>query len=216
VLLAGLTVCVALLGLFALQVSFLYGVAVSIALVVGLTMLASLTLLPAMLGFFGLKVLRRSERDRLLGREGRRVEQAGAFWLRWAQMLGGRAAASSVLALAVIGVLAVPFFSMRVGLLDASTDPPSSTTYQAYELLARGFGPGFNGPLEIAGQVAGPADRAHFARFVTSLRGQPGVAGVQPPRTSPPSSSACPRTTRCSSSAACTKSGRLPAITGAR
>ena len=58
VLLAGLTVCVALLGLFALQVSSLYGVAVTVALVVGLTMVASLTLLPAMLGFLGLKVRR--------------------------------------------------------------------------------------------------------------------------------------------------------------
>ena len=61
-LLAGLTVCVALLGLFALQISSLYGVAVAVALVVGLTMVASLTLLPAMLGFLGTEVLRRSER----------------------------------------------------------------------------------------------------------------------------------------------------------
>jgi RND superfamily putative drug exporter len=184
VLLAGLTVCVALLGLFALQVSFLYGVAVSIALVVALTMLASLTLLPAMLGFLGVKVLRRTERRRL-ERQGRQVEQAGGFWLRWAELLGGKAAVSSVLALGVIGVLAIPFFSMRLGLLDASTDPASSTTYQAYQLLARGFGPGFNGPLEIVGQVAGPADRARFAAFTGSLRSQPGVAQVQPPRLSP-------------------------------
>ena len=56
VLLAGLTVCVALLGLFALQISSLYGVAVAVALVVGLTMVASLTLLPAMLGFLCPKV----------------------------------------------------------------------------------------------------------------------------------------------------------------
>jgi len=74
VLLAGLTVSVALLGLFALQVSSLYGVAVTV--VVGLTMVASLTLLPAMLGFLGPKVLRRAER-RMLAAQGRQVEQAG-------------------------------------------------------------------------------------------------------------------------------------------
>ena len=62
VLLAGSTVCVAMLGLFALQLSFLYGVAVCLAVAVALTMLASLTLLPAMLGFLGRKVLRRAER----------------------------------------------------------------------------------------------------------------------------------------------------------
>jgi putative drug exporter of the RND superfamily len=184
VLLAGLTVCVALLGLFALQVSSLYGVAVTVTIVVGLTMLASLTLLPAMLGFLGVKVLRRAERSGL-ARQGRQVEQVGGFWLRWAEGLGRRPLIPGVLALAVIGVLAIPFFSMRAGLLDSSTDPASSTSYQAYQLLAKGFGPGFNGPLELVGQVSSPADRAHFAAFATAARSEPGVAGVTAPRLSP-------------------------------
>ena len=184
VLLAGLTVCVALLGLFALQISSLYGVAVAVALVVGLTMVASLTLLPAMLGFLGPKVLRRAER-RMLAEHGRQVEQAGGFWLRWAEGLGRRPQLPAVLALAVIAVLAIPFFSSRTGLLDASTDPSSSTTYQAYQLLAKGFGPGFNGPLEVVGQVNSPADQARFAAFVTAARSEPGVAGVTPPQLSP-------------------------------
>jgi putative drug exporter of the RND superfamily len=184
VLLAGLTVCVAMLGLFALQISSLYGVAVTVTLVVGLTMLASLTLLPAMLGFLGLKVLRRGERTRL-ALYGRQVEQAGGFWLRWAAGLGRRPQLPAVLALAVIVVLAIPFFSSRTGLLDASTDPSSSTTYQAYQLLAKGFGPGFNGPLEVVGQVDSPADRTHFAAFVTAAKSELGVAGVTPLRLSP-------------------------------
>ena len=184
VLLAGLTVCVALLGLFALQVSSLYGVAVTVALVVGLTMLASLTLLPAMLGFLGLKVLRRAER-RMLAQHGRQVEQTGAFWLRWAEGLGRRPAIPAVLALAVIAILALPVLSFRTGLLDSSTDPASSTTYQAYQLLAKGFGPGFNGPLDVVGQVNSPADQARFGAFVASARTQPGVAGVLPPVLSP-------------------------------
>ena len=184
VLLAGLTVCVALLGLFALGDSSLYGVAVMVTLVVGLTMLASLTLLPAMLGFLGLKVLRRAERRSLVQPE-RHAEQAGGFWRRWAEGLGRRPRIPALLALAVIAVLAIPFFSSRVGLLDASTDPSSSTTYQAYELLAKGFGPGFNGPLELVGQVNGPADRAHFAAFVASARSEPGVAGISAPVLSP-------------------------------
>jgi RND superfamily putative drug exporter len=184
VLLAGLTVCVALLGLFALQISFLNGVAVTVTVVVGLTMAASLTLLPAMLGFLGPKVLRRAER-RGLAQQGRQVEQAAGFWLRWAEELGRKPLIPAVLALAVIAVLAIPFFSMRVGLLDASTDPSPSTTYQAYQLLAKGFGPGFNGPLEVVGQVASPADQARFAAFLTSARSEPGVAGVTAPQLSP-------------------------------
>jgi RND superfamily putative drug exporter len=184
VLLAGLTVCVALLGLFALQVSSLYGVAVSVSLVVGLTMAASLTLLPAMLGFLGLKVLRRAERT-MLAQQGRQVEQVGGFWLRWAEGLGRRPLIPAILALAVIAILAIPALSMRSGLVDASTDQASSTTYQAYQLEAKGFGPGFNGPLLLVGQVNSPADQARFAAFIAAARSQPGVAGVTAPRLSP-------------------------------
>jgi putative drug exporter of the RND superfamily len=184
VLLAGLTVCAALLGLFALPDPTLPGVAVTVSLLVGLTMLASLTLLPAMLGFLGPKVLRRAERTRL-AQHGRQVEQAGAFWLRWAEALGRRPQIPAVAALAVVGVLALPFLSMRTGSPDASTDPTSSTTYQAYHLLAKGFGPGFNGPLVLVGQVNSPADRARFAAFTAAARSQPGVAAVAPPQLSP-------------------------------
>jgi RND superfamily putative drug exporter len=105
--------------------------------------------------------------------------------LRWAELIAGKAAVSSLLALVVIDVLAIPFFSMRAGLLDASTDPRSSTTYQAYQLLAKGFGPGFNGPLELVGEIHSLADQAHFATFVASVKDLPGVAGVQPPQLSP-------------------------------
>jgi putative drug exporter of the RND superfamily len=184
VLLAGLIVCAALLGLFVLQDPSLYGVAVTVSVVVGLTMAASLTLLPAMLGFLGTNVLRRAER-KMLARHVRQVEQTGPFWLRWAEGLGRTPVLPAVLALAVIGVLALPVLSMRSGQLDASTDPPSSTTYQAYQLLAKGFGPGFNGPLVLVGQVNSPADQARFAAFTASARTQPGVAGIAPPQLSP-------------------------------
>jgi putative drug exporter of the RND superfamily len=184
VLLAGLTVCAALLGLLVLPDPSLQGVAVTISLVVVLTMVASLTLLPAMLGFLGLKVLRRAERNRL-AQDGRQVEQTGAFWLRWAEGLGRRPLIPAILALAAIVILALPVLSFRTGIQDASVDPASSTTYQAYQLLAKGFGPGFNGPLDVVGQVNSPADRARFAAFVASARSQPGVAGIAPPVLSP-------------------------------
>jgi putative drug exporter of the RND superfamily len=182
---AGLTICIALLGMFALQVSFLYGVALSAAFVVALTMLASLTLLPAMLGFYGMKALRGAERRRLAD-QGPQPEGVQGFWLRWAKGLEGRAEILSFVALALIVVLALPFFGLRLGLTDAGNDPASSTTRQAYDLLAKGFGPGFNGPLLLVGQVNSPADEARFATFVDSLQGAPGVAQVQlPPRLSP-------------------------------
>jgi RND superfamily putative drug exporter len=184
VLLAGVTVCAALLGLLVLPDPALQGVAVTISLVVVLTMVTSLTLLPAMLGFLGPKVLPRAERKRV-AQDGRQVEQTGAFWLRRAEGLGRRPLIPGILALTVIVILAIPVLSFRTGIQDASVDPASSTTYQAYQLLAKGFGPGFNGPLDVVGQVNSPADRAHFAAFVASARSQPGVAGVLPPQLSP-------------------------------
>jgi putative drug exporter of the RND superfamily len=184
VLLAGATVCAALLGLLVLPDPSLKGVAVTISLVVVLTMVTSLTLLPAMLGFLGPKVLPRAERRRL-AQDGRQVEQTGAFWLRWAEGLGRRPLIPGILALAVIVILAIPVLSFRTGIQDASVDPASTTTYQAYQLLAKGFGPGFNGPLDVVGQVNSPADRARFAAFVASARSQPGVAGIVPPVLSP-------------------------------
>jgi putative drug exporter of the RND superfamily len=183
VLFAGLTVCIALLGMFALQVSFLYGVALSAAFVVALTMLASLTLLPAMLGFFGLKALRRGERRQLA--EHPQGEDLQGFWLRWSQAIEGKARYTSVLALLLIAVIALPFFSIRQGLTDAGNDPVASTSRQAYDLLAKGFGAGYNGPFEVVAEINGPADSARFAEFVQSLKSQSDVAFVQPIRTSP-------------------------------
>jgi RND superfamily putative drug exporter len=180
---AGLTVCIALLGMFALQVSFLYGVALSAALVVALTMLASLTLLPAMLSFFGLRALRRGERRRLA--EGPVMETTTGLWTRWSKVLQGRSRTASALALVFIVVVAFPFVTMRQGLSDAGNDASHSTTRQAYDLLAKGFGPGYNGPFELVGDVRGPADAARFASFATSLKAMPGVVSVQPARVSP-------------------------------
>ncbi len=181
---AGITVCIALLGLFALQVSFLYGVALSAALVVALTMLASITLLPAMLGFYGIKALRGGERRELL-EQGPHAAELRGFWPRWARLVGARSPILAVAALAVIVVLALPFFGMHLGLSDAGNDAPSTTTRQAYDLLAKGFGPGFNGPLQLVGELQGPQDAARFDQFATSLKGRPGIGAVGTPFTSP-------------------------------
>jgi putative drug exporter of the RND superfamily len=189
VLLAGLTVCIALIGMFSLGLSFLYGVSLASALVVALTMLASLTLLPAMLGFYGYKALARRERGTLgavaSGSNGARRAAVSGFWPRWSEIIASRSGALSVAAFAVIVVVALPFFSMRLGLADSGEDPSSSTSRQAYDLLAQAFGPGFNGPLQVVGQVNGPADVQRYDHFIASLHGQRGIASIQPTRTSP-------------------------------
>jgi RND superfamily putative drug exporter len=190
VFVAGLTVCIALLGMFALGLTFLYGVSMGAAFVVLLTMLSALTLLPAMLGFYGPKAL--SRRDRRMLREdaaapsGPRVDRGRSpFWEWWAAVVERRSAILSVFGLALIVIVALPFFSMRLGLADSGEDPSGSTTKQAYDLLAQGFGPGFNGPLQVVGEINGPGDLSRFDAFVTQLQHTPGVAHVLPPRVSP-------------------------------
>jgi len=184
VLFAGLTVCIALLGQFALGVSFLYGVSVAAAIAVGLTMATSLTFLPAMLGFLGPRVLSRRERA-ALSAHGRTNTGATGFWLRWAQVGEARKILVALAALATLIVLALPVFSLRLGSADASTDPPSWTTHQAYAALAQGFGPGFNGPLELAAQVRSPAGVRAFDQLLVAAARVPGVASVTPAVTSP-------------------------------
>jgi RND superfamily putative drug exporter len=63
------------------------------------------------------------------------------------------------MALIVIVVLALPFFSLRLGSSDQGSDPVGTTTRTAYDLLAKGFGPGFNGPLELVSVVHSQAEK---------------------------------------------------------
>jgi hypothetical protein len=81
----------------------------------------------------------------------------------------------------VLAVLAVPLFSMRLAFSDAGNDPPSLTTRQAYDLLAEGFGPGFNGPLVVTADLRGPHAQAGIAQLDLRLSRVPGVASVIPP-----------------------------------
>ncbi len=182
VLFAGIIVCIALLGMFALGVTFLYGLAVAAALGVALTMIAALTLLPALLGFIGPRVLSRRQKANL-AKNGPRIVGSGTkgFWPRWADMVQRRPVVPAVIALVLIGVIALPFFSLRLGSADQGNDPVGSTTREAYDMLARGFGPGFNGPLELVAVVHDDAERQALARVVTDVAAQPGVARVAPP-----------------------------------
>ena len=181
---AGLTVCIALLGQFALGLSFLYGVAISATVTVLLTMLSSLTLLPALLGFVGTRVLSRKER-RSLEQDGPHEETHGTGWFRWARFLERHPILPSITAIGVVAVIALPVFTLRLGLDDAGSDPSGSTTRTAYEALAKGFGPGFSGPLQLVAELKSPADAATFTSLVQKLATEPGVVSASTPRVSP-------------------------------
>ncbi len=181
VLFAGIIVCVALLGMFALGVSFIYGVAVAASIAVLFTVAAALTLLPALLALFG---------KRVLGRKARRTLAAGGLtnndespgWGRWAHALSARPALIAAASALLMVAIAIPFFSMRLGSADEGSDPSGTTTRKAYDLLAQGFGPGYNGPLQLVARVDGPAQRAAFTKVTAAVAKSSGVDRVTTPR----------------------------------
>ena len=181
VLFAGLIVCIAMLGMFALGVSFLYGVAVAAAVAVAFTVVASVTLLPALLGFLGGLVPRRRERRAIRDRRFDAAHES-RWWMRWGGLMRRRPAVFAVVATVIMVVVALPFLSMRLGSADAGTDPANTTTRHAYDLLAKGFGPGYNGPLELVAQVNGRGQVAAFTRAVDAVAHTPGVVGATPVR----------------------------------
>jgi putative drug exporter of the RND superfamily len=185
VLFAGGTVIVALLGLLVLGVSFLNGVAVASAIVVLVTMTAAITLIPALLGMIGMRVLSRRERRRLAER-GPSDPKLEGFWPRWAAFVQQHRLPLAAGALAIMLLLAVPALGLRLGSSDAGQDPPSSTTRKAYDLLAKGFGPGFNGTFQIVVRTPnGKADLPKVQQLQQALSKTDGLAAVSPPVPSP-------------------------------
>ncbi len=180
---AGCTVIIALLGMFALGVSFLYGVAVAASLTVLLTMLAALTVLPVLLSRFGARIGRRRRDRGEAATAGPSTTQG--LWARWALLIQRRPWPAALAGLAIMLVLVAPVLTMRLGTSDAGNDPPSQTTREAYDLLAEGFGPGFNGPLQLVAALPRAGDEQALDRVSSVLRHDPDVASVAPPRLTP-------------------------------
>lgn len=179
VLFAGATVCIALLGMLFLGFGFLSGLGVAASVTVIITMLAALTLLPALLGFWKSTVLSRRERRALAaqGPEGSVVEGG---WKRWAESVSKRPKVLSLVALLAIAVFAFPVLSLQLGLSDAGSNPAGSTTRIAYDTLAKGFGAGSNGPLEVVGKITSPADLSAMQQLATTIQGNANVVFVGP------------------------------------
>ncbi|SCK35820.1 putative drug exporter of the RND superfamily [Streptomyces sp. WMMB 714] len=213
VVFAGVTVCIALLGMLVLRLDFLNGVAVAASLTVVLAVLASVTLVPALLGVIGMRALSRRERRRLeadgpeapagTGDPGATAEKpalggaaakeapgecepaantprtapAGAA-ARWSSFVARRPRLLGGFAAAVMVLLALPVFGLQLGTSDQGNNPTTSTSRQAYDLLADGFGPGTNGPLTLVAEIDGAAAKLDFEKLPAELRDVEGVAHV--------------------------------------
>ncbi|MGA2924816.1 MAG: MMPL family transporter [Solirubrobacteraceae bacterium] len=183
ILLAGTTVVIALLGMFATGVGFLYGLAVASVLAVLLVMLASLTLLPALLSRFGARLVAptRAARRRAAAAKPPR----GSLWRRWSLTVQSRPWPLALVALVVILAFIGPVTALRLDNSDAGNDPANTSTHAAFYLLADGFGAGFNGPLTIVAELPGPDATASLPSLRAAVTSTPDVVAVTTPRISP-------------------------------
>jgi RND superfamily putative drug exporter len=187
VILAGSTVVVSLMGLFLMDVSTFDGLGVGVALSVLIVVAATLTLLPALLGFAAGRMFKRSRAAGGSVHHRRRIRFAGAG--RLSTLVGRSPVGLASLGMVALLVLAAPALHLHLGTADAGTDPPGSTTRQAYDLAVQGFGPGAVAPITVVAQVpsagTGPAVSPAVRALVSSLEDTPGVISVGTPRSNP-------------------------------
>jgi putative drug exporter of the RND superfamily len=171
VLIAGLTVVISLLGLFAMGLTYLYGVALAAIIAVLVVMVAAITLLPALLSFAGPRI----ERLKVPGLRTNPRPLAA----RWSRAVQRRPWTAAIAGTAILLLLAAPATGLRLGFPDAGNDRAGTTSRQAYDLIASRFGPGANGPLVIVT----PGGQAN--EVAAKLRHEPGIAAVQKPELNP-------------------------------
>jgi RND superfamily putative drug exporter len=208
VMFAAITVVIALLGLLLLGLNFMQGVALGAACAVLATMFAALTVIPALIGGSGefmdgvlhefderggfrfwltkhrFSIPGRQWRARRLAkRERKRAE--GAAWERWSRAVQRRPWLAAGLAIVLLVALALPATNMRLGSSDAGLDPPGSTTREAYDLIADGFGAGTNGSFLLVAELANKGDKAAAEKIAAAVRADKDFTFVAPPAVSP-------------------------------
>ena len=187
VLVASGTVMVSMSGLFVVGLSIMNGTAVVTMVATLVVMVAAVTLFPALLGYVGSRIDRL--RIPLSRRRAARVAADGhlepaAGWTRWSLLVQRHRVIATLVSLVVLLVLSAPFLGVQFGQPDASNDPENTSSRQAYDRLAEGFGPGANGPLLVVAEMP-PGGSGAVQRLQAALADTAGVAAVSPPQLHP-------------------------------
>jgi RND superfamily putative drug exporter len=180
VITAGAIVVVSILGLYVTGIDVIGRMGLAAAIVVTVTAVTAVTLVPALLKLAGRRVLPRKERKELNviddeeGAEGKRARKVASF-------MANKPWASTVSATIALLLLASPAMNLNLGQPDDSNRPTGDTMRVAYERLADGFGPGFNGPLLIAVDLKSETDKqATLSQLSTELENSSGIKSVAP------------------------------------
>ncbi|MFJ9444672.1 MMPL family transporter [Kitasatospora sp. NPDC101235] len=180
VVFAGLTVVIALAGLYVVGIPLLTQMGLAAAGTVVMAVLIAVTLIPALLGICGRRIGPARPRRRRRGAAGTPRPGLG---VRWARFVVRRPVAVLLGGVALLGVIAVPAASLEMGLPGDESKPVSTTQRRAYDLVAEGFGPGFNGPLTVVVQADGGGSAEPAAQGVADrIRDRKDIAAVGQPK----------------------------------
>lgn len=181
VIFAGGAVVIALLALTVVGIEFVAAMGIAGATVVAAAVLVAVTLLPALLGLAGTRI------DRLSIPAFHSVEtgDGSSIWHRFAGVVQRHAILSCLVALVILLTLAAPALDMRIGSSDAGNNPKTLHSRRAYDLLAAGFGPGFNGPFVVAVDLPAGDSTATLSALGAALGSTAGVVFASPARLSP-------------------------------
>jgi RND superfamily putative drug exporter len=174
VVFAGLTVIIALLAMNLTGISFLGLMGTMASLSIAISILLAITLTPALMSLLGMRLLSKKERAAVGTKVKHEKEKSAPKPLAavvrhpWLTMAAG---------ITLLGILAIPYGSMRLGLPDGSSEPSDSTQYKAYQLISDNFGAGANGqvvtvvtiPNKLADEQAETVFKADVAEELKAL-----------------------------------------------
>ena len=175
---AGSAVVIALLGLWVVGIPFVGFLGTAAAVMVGFAVLVAIFVLPAMLKIAG----RNIDRWRVPLLAGSAHESETGAGYRLARVVQRAPWLFLALSLGVLLTLAAPVLDLRIGSSDAGSNPESLTSRRAYDLLAEGFGVGFNGPILVGIAIDGPGGASAVEKLPSVIEQQAGVVSVSPPR----------------------------------
>ncbi|MDQ2647929.1 MAG: MMPL family transporter [Actinomycetota bacterium] len=115
----------------------------------------------------------------LVRKEPKPIRQTG--WFRWSRFIQHHPWTAALAGAAILIVLALPTLGIRLGFSDEGNYDESTTTRQAYDLIAEGFGPGFAGPFVLTVEVDDAVDQSVLDDITAAVAADRGVAMVAPP-----------------------------------